>query len=265
MWGIKKRFDRYVASQALVSHPVHGSQFSIKLMLDDIEKRGFSSILGKYVNEEKAVVEDRIAYIMPEYNQYQHKVRDYKAERLVQYVNHPNFVSMLNFATIVQYTPASQESAQYYFAVDQLTVRKCECMIIVALLMEAGLAIISNMDQKVYIIYNYQKKLEKTTKIQRDLSGFRVLLGESSNLNTLLNLIEEAEIKNGKIYISAEKVKDYDFTIEMMSLADVGMVQCIRDANMEDKFKLEPFFSSWLLEYISNTSDRISFVDWYAT
>lgn len=50
---LKAKFDQYVASQKLVEYEVYGSEYSIKLDLEEIRKRSFSVLLGCYVNEKK--------------------------------------------------------------------------------------------------------------------------------------------------------------------------------------------------------------------
>lgn len=108
------------------------------------------------------------------------------------------------------------------------------------------------------------QRLEKRTRVQKDLSGFRILLGESSNLGNLLDLIEKGTVRDGTLYIPMQNIQDSDFTVEMMSLVDIGLAVCQKGNNGEE-LKLDDMFCSWLLEYISNTSDRISFGDLFST
>jgi len=257
----KHKFDKFVASKPLKAQNVYGSDYSIQLNLSEVEQHGFSSILGRYINEGKAKVEDEYAYIVPEYDQYQMKTRNYKIEKLLEYVSDKSFMTMMNHAQITYVAPANQAKKQYYFVIEQNEVQRHQCMIIAALMIDAGLAVIGEKDAKLYIIYNYKQQLEKNRKVQRDLSGFRILLGESSNLSTLLNLFEKGEMRGGKYFIPMEEVQDNDFVIELMSLVDIGMVGYAENSEDEGGFVLDTFFASWLLEHISNTSDRISFGD----
>lgn len=272
MWQ-KRKFDRYVASQPIVAHRVYGNAFSIQLNLADIQKNNFSTILGGYVNEKKAVIDDtdHVAYIIPEYNSYQIKPQNYRKQKLLQYVAENNFVTMLNQSEIVTEeivvnNHQNKKIQQYYFKVVQNEVRKYQCMLIASLLIESGLAKIKNND--LYIIYNFQQKLEKTSKIQSDLSRFRTLLGESNNLAALLSLVETGKIRQDKLFISISEAENNELNIEMMSLVDIGIAKYVNISNDETNteesgFELDASFASWLLEYISNTSDRISFGDMY--
>lgn len=267
MW-LKRKFDKYVASQPIVAHPVCGFGFTIQLNLADIQKNNFSTILGGYINEQKAEMDSaaQVAYIIPKYDSYQAKPQNYRKQRLLQYVAENNFVTMLNQAEIVAEKISSSKSAaleieQYYFKISQDEVKKYQCMLIASLLIESKLAKIKDND--LYIIYNFQQELEKTSKIQSDLSRFRTLLGESNNLAALLTIVEKGTINNGKLFISADSVSTNELNIEMMSLVDIGIATPIEKEPGEFGFELDATFASWLLEYISNTSDRISFGDMY--
>ena len=260
----KRRFDSYVSSQPLMAHNAYGNEYSIQLDLQEVQSRGFSSILGKYVNDKRAVIEDGQAYIVPEYDRYQLKSQNYRMQKLLQYVNEKNYITMINESSIVVKKFVNEEKSQYYFAVCQDKVQKYKCMVIVALLIDAGLARVEESDNTVYIAYNYLHRLEKRTKIQKDLSGFRILLGESSNLGNLLDLVEKGNFKNGELYVLMNDVQEYDFVLEMLSLVDAGLVECVV-YNGEEAFKIDETFGSWLLEHISNTSDRISFGDLFIT
>ena len=57
-----------------------------------------------------------------------------------------------------------------------------QCMIIIGLLIGENLAVIDGVHNDIYIAYNYQQTLERTSKVQSDLSHFRTLLGECNNL-----------------------------------------------------------------------------------
>lgn len=265
---LKRKFDKYVASQPIVAHHVYGNDFSIRLNLADIQKNNFSTILGSYVNEQKACIVGDSAYIIPNYDSYQVKPQNYKRRKLLQYVAENNFIAMLNQAEIVTMKTdkhTDEKKGQYYFKVVQDTVRKYQCMMIASLLIEAEIAEIKDND--LYIAYNFQQKLEKTSKIQSDLSRFRTLLGESNNLAALLDLVETGTMRGDKLVIKATNSDSNALNIEMMSLVDIGIAKCVTDTEdasaAPDEFELDTSFASWLLEYISNTSDRISFGDMY--
>lgn len=132
--------------------------------------------------------------------------------------------------------------------------------IIVGLLIDESLAVIDENGNDIYIAYNYQQKLEKTSKIQSDLSHFRTLLGECNNLATLLQLVEKGEIENNKLCISWKDIEEAEMKMEIMSLIDIGVAAF---DNEKKKIQLEVEFASWLLDYTSKTSDRISFADMY--
>lgn len=260
----KRRFDKFVASQPLVAHNVYGSEFSIKLNLQDVQENNFSVILGSYVNEKKAVIDDNFAYIVPEYDKYQVKTQNYKKQKLLQYIGEKNFIAMMNQAEIVIDQNSGKKTKQYYFKVDQNEVRKYQCMMIAALLIDSGLAKIDGKDTALYIVYNFQQKLEKSSKIQSDLSRFRTLLGESNNLAALLELVEKGEIRQDKLFISKGNTEGSEMNIEMMSLVDVGVARYIETDEENVGYELDVNFASWLLDYISKTSDRVSFGDMYA-
>lgn len=259
----KRKFDNFVSSQPLVAHPVYGSEFSIKLDLQEVQKNNFSVILGSYVNEKKAVIDGNAAYIVPEYDQYHMKIQNYKKQKLLQYIGEKNFITMLNQAEVVIEQSLGKNQKQYYFRINQEEVRKYQCMMIAALLIDSGLAKIGEKDNELYIVYNFQQQLEKSSKIQSDLSRFRTLLGESNNLAALLELVEKGEIRENKLFISKGEVENTELNIEMMSLVDVGVAQYVDGDARTGGFELDVNFASWLLDHISRTSDRISFGDLY--
>lgn len=251
----KKRFDEYVASQAIDFCNVYGTDIVIKLPLKEIQDKKLSRILAKYVNEQKARIDGDFAYIIPDYDNYQIKPQNYKKRKLLQYVSEKNFLTMINQADMV-IEKTQDGKAQYFLKLDQNQVRKYQCVMVMALLIEIGLAQISNQNQCLLIQLNFQQELERTSKIQSDLSHFRTLLGESDNLAAMIDLIERGEINNGKLIISKQKVKDNDMNMEMMSLCDLKIAK-LNNENYEMELK----FASWLLDFVSNTSDRISFKD----
>lgn len=259
----KRKFDNYVASQPLVAHNVYGSEFSIKLDLQEVQANSFSVILGSYVNEKKAVIDGNIAYIVPEYDKYHMKIQNYKKQKLLQYIGEKNFITMINQAEVVIEQGFGKNQKQYYFKINQAEVRKYQCMMIAALLIDSGLAKIGEKDEELYIVYNFQQQLEKSSKIQSDLSRFRTLLGESNNLAALLELVERGEIRQDKLFISKREAESIEMNIEMMSLVDVGVARYIEGDAPNGGFELDVNFASWLLDHISKTSDRISFGDMY--
>lgn len=260
----KRKFDKFVSSQQLVAHYVYGSEFSIKLSLKDIQDNNFSVILGCYVNEKKAAIEEDYAYIIPEYDRYQVKTQNYKKQKLLQYVTEKNFITMINQAEIVflndSYTGGEK---QFYLKISQNDIKKYQCVIIVSLLIDAKLAKLGEDDSFVYIIYNYQYKLEKSSKIQSDLSRFRTLLGECNNLAAMLELVEKGELRNNKLFISKQNVENGEMYIEMMSLVDIGIAEYVENELAEAGYELDVYFASWLLDYISKTSDQVSFGELY--
>lgn len=269
MWREKSKFDIYVSKQELVAHDVDGKEFTIKLDLREAASNGFSRILGRYINEQKARCEDGFAYLRPDYNTCNIKQQNYKKQKLLRYVSQANFLSMLNQSRICISGGARDESGnssaaqkrderQYYFAVDQDTVKKHQCMPIAALLVECDLAHIGDGDN-LYIALNYLDRLENKSKIQSDLSHFRTLLGESNNLAALIGLVEEyGEIRKDKLFIRENGVKEEELNLEMMSLVDMKLAEYV-DANDDKGYILNVSLSSWLLDYISKTSDRVSF------
>lgn len=259
----KRKFDNFVASQPLVAHNVYGSEFSIELDLQEVQKNGFSVILGSYVNEKKAVIDGNVAYIVPEYDQYHMKIQNYKKQKLLQYIGEKNFITLINQAEVVIEQSLGKNQKQYYFKINQDEVRKYQCMMIAALLIDSGLAKIGEKDEELYIVYNFQQQLEKSSKIQSDLSRFRTLLGESNNLAALLELVERGEIREDKLFISKREAESIEMNIEMMSLVDVGVARYIEGDSANGGFELDVNFASWLLDHISRTSDRISFGDMY--
>lgn len=257
-WFLKGIFDQYVASQQLVAHEVYGSEFSINLNLDDIQKRNLSVLLGCYVNEKKAIIEDGHAYLVPEYDKYQTKTLNYKKQKLLQYVKSKNFITMLGRTEIVAKKSEKCEK-EFYYRISQNDAMRYQCMIIVGLLISENLAVIDGINNDIYIVYNYQQKLEKTSKIQSDLSHFRTLLGECNNLATLLQLVEKGDFKGNNLCISWKDIEDAEMKTEILSLIDVGVAA----SDTDETVHLKPEFASWLLDYTSKTSDRISFADMY--
>lgn len=256
---LKAKFDQYVAAQKLVEYEVYGSEYSIKLDLEEIRKRSFSVLLGCYVNEKKAVIEDGWAYLAPEYDKYQTKILNYKKQKLLQYVKSKNFIAMLGQAQIVTQKFGKCEK-EFYYKLSQNDAMRYQCMIIVGLLIDESLATINEVSNDIYIFYNYQQKLEKTSKIQSDLSHFRTLIGECNNLATLLQLVEKGEFEDNKLCISWKDIEEAEMKTEIMSLIDIGIA--VFD-NEKKRIQLEVGFASWLLDYTSKTSDRISFADMY--
>ena len=258
-WLLKGKFDQYVASQNLTEYEVYGSEYSIKLDLEEIRKRNFSVLLGCYVNEKKAVIEDGRAYLVPEYDKYQMPTLNYKKQKLLQHVKSKNFITMLGQAQIVPKKLGKCEK-EFYYKLSQNDAMRYQCMIIVGLLIDENLAAIDGIDNDIYIAYNYQQKLERTSKIQSDLSHFRTLLGECNNLATLLQLVEKGEIENNKLCIVWKDLEEAEMTTEIMSLIDMGVAM---SDDEKKRVQLEVEFASWLLDYTSKTSDRISFADMY--
>lgn len=64
----KKKFDDFVSKQPLVAYNVNGDEFSIKMDLNEVASKGFSRILGRYINEQKAQCENGFAYLRPDYD-----------------------------------------------------------------------------------------------------------------------------------------------------------------------------------------------------
>lgn len=269
MWWEKSKFDKYVSQQDLVAHDVDGKEFTIKLNLKEVAGNGFSRILGRYINEHKACCEDGFVYLRPDYDTCNVKQQNYKKQKLLRYVSQANFLSMLNQSQICisgetldesenQDSARKRTGRQYYFVVGQDIVKKHQCMPIAALLVECELAYIGDGDA-LYIALNYLDRLENKSKIQSDLSHFRTLLGESNNLAALIKLVEEyGEIKEDKLFIRENEVKEEELNLEMMSLVDMGLAEYV-DRGNDKGYKINVSFSSWLLDYISKTSDRVSF------
>lgn len=92
------------------------------------------------------------------------------------------------------------------------------------------------------------------------LSHFRTLLGECNNLATLLQLVEKGEIENNKLCIFWKDIEEAEMKTEIMSLIDMGVAM---SDDEKKRVQLEVEFASWLLDYTSKTSDRISFADMY--
>ena len=92
------------------------------------------------------------------------------------------------------------------------------------------------------------------TMIHSDLTHFRTLLGESENLATFLEAVEISGINQQKILITYDSVKDNELKTELISLSDIGTA-----IPTEKGFEIDFKFASWLLEHVSNTSDRLSF------
>lgn len=252
MFGDEHKFDKYVSSQEIAIHKVYGSEHSIKLPLNEIKQKGLSRILAKYLNEGKAEMAGDCAYIVPDYDDYQIKPQNYKKRRLQSYVGNKNFVTMINGAEIVA------KDEKYFLKVKQSDVQKYQCVLIAALLINVGLAKMDEQDSVLLIQYDFQSELERKTKIQSDLSHFRTLIGESNNLMTLLDVLEESNIINDKIYIEKRTIIENAFMVEMMSLCDMGIAQVEKDSII-----LDIQTASWLLEYVGNTSDRLSFSNLY--
>lgn len=257
-WFLKGTFDRYVASQQLVAHEVYGSEFSICLDLKDIQNRNLSVLLGCYINEKKAIIEDEHAYLVPEYDKYQTKTLNYKKQKLLQYVKSRNFITMLGQAEIVVKKWGKCEK-EFYYKLSQNDAMRYQCMIIIGLLIGENLAVIDGVHNDIYIAYNYQQTLERTSKVQSDLSHFRTLLGECNNLAALLQLIEKGTFTGNMLCISWKDIEDAEMKTEILSLIDVGVATSGADKTV----RLKPQFASWLLDYTSKTSDRISFADMY--
>lgn len=257
--GYKKwKFDRYVASQEIVIYDKFGGNCAIKLSLDEVSKQRLSKILAIYTNQNKVKIEKSDAYIIPEYDSYQISGRNVKSRKLLQLVNEQSFVTMVNEAEIVIDRNADND-LQYYLKITQESARKYQCLMIVALLIDARLAKIHQDDGHIYLLLEYRQKLEKTSKIQSDLSHFRTLLGECNNMAALIELIEESKVENNKIVIEESQVKEEELHIEMMCLCDLGVAQLEKQ-----KYVIGLEIASWLLEYISNTSDRISLANMYS-
>lgn len=272
MWGRKKKsFEQFVASQEIVLFQVYGSEYSIRLPLKEVTENGFSVLLGKYANENKAVIVGDYGYITPFYNQYTAKAQNYKKQKLLHYVKSSEFVTLTNQANIVLLQELGQVTSQYYLLLKQEDVRKYQCVMIVALLIEARLGMIRGTDD-VYIKLSYQQELEKQSKIQSDLSHFRTLLGESNNLAAVIEMFEGGEpTSDGRVFIKEEAVREGELMTEMISLIDLKLAVYTEEkslnanGNSNNGYYLNADFASWLMEYISNTSDRISFTDLYNT
>lgn len=252
MFGDEYKFYKYVSSQKIEVHKVYGSEYSIKLSLNDIEQKGLSKILGKYLNERKAELDRGYAYIVPDYDDYQIKPQNYKKQKLQNYVGNKNFVTMINEAEIVI------NDEKYFLKVEQSELQKYQCVQIAALLISTGLGKMDDQNHTLLIRYDFQSELEKKAKIQSDLTHFRTIIGESNNLVTFFEVLEESEIKNNKIYIEQNVVKDNALLVEMMSLCDMGIAQF-----QGGSFILDTQMASWLLEYVGKTSDRLSFANIY--
>lgn len=259
MWKSKK-FEEFVASKELVYYSVYGVEYTIKLPLSEVRKQRFSKILGKYVNEQKAKMDVEFAYIIPTYDE-DHTPPSGKMLRkgkVLQCVERKNFTAMINQAELTVGTD-SKGDKQYFFKVTQELIKKYQCMQVVAALIDEKMAKIDTKNaNEVYIVYNYQQKLGEDSKIQSDLSNFRHLLGETSNLKAVIEIVEVCDFENGKMVVEQQTVKENDLNTEMISLCDIGIAK-----ENGNKFEIDPQFASWLLEHVGNTSDRISFTDLY--
>lgn len=261
MWNKKRKFDHYVGTCPLVPYKVFGNDYCLMLDLKVIEEKGFSAILGKYVNEEKAKIENGFAYLIPEYDSYYFKPQSYKKRKLLQYVDDKQFVAMINQAQIVQKAASREPGAPktYFLKMNQDLIMRYQCMMIVALLIDEGLAHMEDAGSDVYILYSFRQQLEKRSKIQSDLSHFRTLLGESDNLAAMIELFEAGTYRNGKFVISQAEVNDAELNLEMMSLTDIGLAK----HNSSGSYEVEQQVASWILDYVGKTSDRISFGNTY--
>ena len=72
--------------------------------------------------------------------------------------------------------------------------------------------------------------------------------------------MEKGEFEDNKLCISWKDIEEAEMKTEIMSLIDIGIA--VFD-NEKKRIQLEVGFASWLLDYTSKTSDRISFADMY--
>lgn len=255
----KMRFKQFVSSHEIIEYSIFDARYTIKLPLDEIKKKRLSKILAQQINDQKAFISGNDAYIIPNYDERHTppSVRKLRKGRLLHCVEEKSFVSMMNQAEMVVSGQKGKEK-KYYLKLGQSLVRKYQCVQVVAALLEENLAKIEGNSNDVYIDYNYQKRLMEATMIRGDLLHFRTLLGESGNLAALLEVVEKGEIREKKIHISHDLIQDAELNIELMSLCDIGIA-----ALTQDGFEVDFKFASWLLEHVSNTSDRLSFSSIY--
>lgn len=249
------KFDRFVARQEVIEHRVMDTNYTIRLPLNEVMNQGFSRVLAGYINAQKAEIEGENAYLIPDYDKKHTppSARMLKKGKILQCVTEKSFVDMMSQAELIPQNNSNGEK-RYYFKVSQSHVKKYHCIHVIAALLEENLALIEEKDRDIFIDYNYLNCLSEDTIINTDLTGFRTLIGESQNLLALLETVEHCEIQNNMIVLTHDKVKANNLRIELMSLCDIGM------AKMTEKgFELNFKFASWLLEHISNTSDRLSF------
>ena len=261
MWK-ETKFEAFVAAQEIVDYRVYGVEFTIKLSMKEIRNKKFSKILAKYVNEQKAVIEGEYAYIIPDYDEYHSppSMRMLRKGKLLQCAEQKSFVTMINHAQLIaKKTTGQTPKLQYYYQITQDLVKKYQCIHVIAALIDEKLAEIEENTGNIYIAHNYQQKLNEDSKIQSDLGGFRQLLGETSNIKALIEIIEQCTLKNGKMVIEKDAIIDADLNTEFMCLCDIGIA-----IDNGSEFELEVKLASWLLELVSNTSDRISFTGMYS-
>lgn len=259
MFLLKYKFDKYIASQEIIASGIFGGNCVIKVSMSDIKIKGFSIIFAKYLNENKAQIDGEDGFIMPEYDSYQVNKRIIKKRKLFQLVNEKHFLTMINQTEIVIWRFDEKEKFRYYFLAKPNLIKQFQCAIIVALLISERLAQVGE-DKNIYIVLDYYQILEKTSKIQGDLSHFKILLGESNNMAALIELIEDADIQNGEIRLQQSDVKDEQVQMELMCLCDLGIARMDKENN---NYIVGVELASWLLGYVSDTSDRISLESMY--
>lgn len=252
----KRRFNQFLSKQNIANKSVYGSAYSLEVMESDIAENGFSNIVAKLLHEEKAYQENGYIYIDPYFDSFKDGFWNMMQKKLLSKVKRENFCSMLNQASIVLHQKPGDEYVTYSFQLTQQEIKHFNCVRTIATLINRDFAYVDN--EYIYLILDYLEQLESKRIIQSDLSHFRTLLGECDNLRDLIMLVEECDYKNNMLSIPAKKVKDRQLCTEIYSLCDLGIIK-----KTSDTFYIEPEFASWLLEQVSETSDRVSFVNMY--
>lgn len=251
------KFNKFLSSQQIVKKSVYESEYSLKVDESEVTSKGYSNIVAKLLHEEKAYQEGGYIYIDPYYNSYRDNIWNMRQKKLLSKVKQDNFCSMLNQASIVLHNNSKTEEKTYVYQLSQKEIRHFNCVMTIAALINKNFAYVGENDN-IFLKLDYLDCLERKKLIQSDLSHFRTLLGECDNLRDLIALIESCTYKNGSLTISENDVQDRQLCTEIYSLCDLGIIKKINDT-----FYIDPELASWLLEQVSETSDRVSFVNMY--
>lgn len=253
---LKAKFKDFLSNKNITNTSVYGSEYSLCTSFEEIKSKGFSDIVAKLLNEEKAIQIDDNVYIDPYFDDYTENKWDIIKKKLIAKVKQDNFRALLNQSKII--VVDDDKGKNYVYQLSQQDIRRCNSVMIVAELVNRGYAYLKDEDIILYL--NYLEKLEAKRIIQSDLSHFRTMLGECDNLKQLIALVEDCEFEDGYICTNFNKLQDVQLKTEIFSLIDIGIVKISDDGK---KVLIKPQFASWLLACVEETSDRISFVNMY--